>query len=73
MTYEKVIKRDDKSQVKIRVDLYVEMFRDEFRYSTTIYRREYRKKAWHTCEDCVTKEEIHTAKRELWNKLKPQF
>jgi hypothetical protein len=95
MRHEKIIKREDGSQVSIEVSFTSDYFRRTFDYDVEVRTRENGKRKWVEVSypyqqqwraanlptrakmkmeeylKHVTTEEIHQAKLELWEKLKP--
>lgn len=71
MKHEKIIKRDNGDRVKISVSIYVESFGNDFKYNygVDICPAGRRKFTYGYGE--ATPEEIHQAKLELWEKIKP--
>lgn len=88
MRYEKIIKRPDKSYVKIEVNLIIKNWPSSVEWHVFIYKKKYRHKLWeyikHTSfqnydelhekhKKQISKDEIHEAKLELWKKIQPKY
>jgi hypothetical protein len=74
MRHEKIIKRPSGVQNKIEVSVYVDNFTDNApHYNVFVWWRPKGKIVWLRAEidQLATGEEIHQAKLELWEKLKP--
>ena len=77
MLHEKIIKREDGTQVKIEVFIFIEYVGDVVHWNTEIQTKDKGRKKWcnlHPEVDessIVSEEEIYTAKLELWKNLKP--
>jgi hypothetical protein len=72
MKHEKITTRPDGSQLKIEVQIIVDFFRQEYKYSTACAWRDKGKRKWIWAPlSEATNEEIYSAKLELWEKLKP--
>jgi hypothetical protein len=76
MLHEKIIKRDDGTEIKILIDFYVD-FRAPHWSPPTISVKDKGKTKFYTTpyytENLVTNQEILDAALELWHKLKPTF
>ena len=76
MLHEKIIKRDDGTEIRIRVDFYVDFARSYWTEPTISVKDKGKTKFYTTpyyTENLVTKQEILDAALELWHKLKPTF
>lgn len=82
MKYEKIIKRKNGSRVKIVCSLYVELFRNEYRWEAYSYYCEPGKRLFKslppvlnpdiaTPVTAATPEELLEVKVEFWNQIKP--
>jgi hypothetical protein len=73
MMHEKIIKREDGTQIKIDVAVYTDHLRENIcRYNTYISSKGKGKNDWiWDSHDIVTPEELQAAKMELWEMLKP--
>jgi len=84
--HEKILKREDGSQVKIETNLYLESARyKELIYKHAIFTREKGKRKWihvpsqqdgtvnEIVSSVVKHSEIWEAQKEFWNSIKPKF
>ena len=76
MTHKKIIKRKNGDTVRIEVKFYdYNNYKDHhgniFRYEVDVTIRLKGEKAWDYEDTAATPDEIHTAKLELWELLKP--
>lgn len=75
MTHKKIIKRENGDTVQIQVRFYEILYTggyqgNKFRYDASVYIRS-KGRIWQLHDTAATPEEIHTAKLELWELLKP--
>ena len=76
MTHKKIIKRENGNTVEIKVSFFkfvskVDHLGKTFWYDVNVLVKEKRKRTWKYYNTAATPEEIHAAKLELWELLKP--